>query len=71
MRRTARDEPALDDARLLELVEALRKRRRRDARERLPELVETDGTAGAGVDRAQRPAALQELRYRAKLRGNR
>src|SRR2546421_6198300 len=64
---TAGNELALDDAGRLELLEALGERCRRDPRQRLTELVEARSATGAGIDRAQCPAPLEQIRYCADL----
>src|SRR5215207_8336009 len=54
---TAFEHEALEDPRMLELLEALRQRLRRDADDRALELVEADRAAVRGVDDREHPAA--------------
>src|SRR5581483_12304097 len=71
-RRACVDDAPLEDARLLELREPLRERARRNAFERLLELVEPDGALlGRRPEDREHPAAPEEVRRTGDLLGQR
>ena len=67
MGRTSVDDLPAENAGLLEVGEPLREGRRRDAAERLKELVEADGAFVRDVEDRDSPTSFEEVRRAADL----